>query len=577
MRRSLLALALSAFAATCTVAAAQTPQPVAVSPWGVAPGHDSGWGAWQWAGDMAAAGVTNVRGFADYPDRFNDLTQAGLTAEGLLMWSPNGQPFGFPVGNIAGWNSYVQDIVSRYQGRVTQWEVWNEPPNSTDYGTPNSPADYATIVQAAYTTAKGVDPNVHIGLAAKSMHVRYLAEAIDAGAAGKYDYITVHPYEVAGLVRKGWEAQYMAIVPTIRKMLAEKDPARANVPIEFTEVGIATNWPNRTFPYAVTEQEQADNLVKFYTMGIAQGVSHIHWFEPYDGDTPDPATSAAPMGLKQVDGRLRPAYAGLKSLIELLGEKPTYLGWTDFSGAGYGFYFNLPYNGVDWTILVAWANPGGQVPLTFASPVDVVNPTDGVQNEYQTQSLQLTNSPLILSVAPGSIATAWRQTASVSRLQAFRWGGDYSNATSVSFTAGQADQGLHMIDKPAPVTVNGVQAYPVNGRSGVSFTVDPNFLSWTARPITITAVLHPYDNGNGTGAGFNLKYESTAALSTTDGNTLSYGPNCWCGVPAGGPTTLTWTISNPRFVGLYGQNFAFDSDSPQYANYAIEKITITKN
>jgi hypothetical protein len=185
----------------------------------------------------------------------------------------------------------------------------------------------------------------------------------------------------------------------------------------------------------------------------------------------------------------------------------------------------------------------------------------------------LTNSPLILSVAPGPLATTWRQTASASRVKAFPWGGDYSNATSVSIVAGEADKGLHWIDKPAPLEVDGVLAYPVVGRSGIDFTVDPRFLSWTSQRITIMAVVRKMGSGS---AGFNLKYESTQPVSTTDGNGLTYGPKCWCNVPAGGSTTLTWVIDNPRFVGMFGFNFSLDSDSPQNSNYAIERIIVAK-
>lgn len=570
LKSSLVAAALGAMLATCMIAIAQTPHPVGVSPWGVAPGHDSSWGTAHWASNMASAGIRSVRGFADDPDAFNVLLHNGLEVKGILQWSPAGQPLSFPANNLTAWRDYVRDVVGRYRGRVNAWEVWNEPPNFT---ADTSPTSYAKIVETAYDTAKATAPGIRIGLAAKSTHVKWLAEVIAAGAAGHYDYITLHPYETASLVRKGWEAEYMAIVPTVRKMLAEKDPARANVPIEFTEVGVPTNWPNRTFDDAVPEQEQADNLVKFYTMGIAQGVTQIHWFEPYDGDTPDPATSAAPFGLQQVDGRLRPAYTAVKTLISDLGQKPTYLGWTDFGGAGYGFYFSLLNNGVDRTVVVAWANPGNAIPLTFASPIEVVKPADGVKKEYQTRSVRLTNSPLILSAAPGSLATTWRQTASVSRVKAFPWGGDYSNSTSVSIVAGEADKGLHWIDKPAPVEVDGVLGYPVAGRSRVVFTVDPNFLSWTPQRITIMAVVRKMGVGS---AGFNLKYESTQPVSTTDGNGLTYGPNCWCNVPSGGSTTLTWVIDNPRFVGMFGFNFLLDSDSPQQSNYAIERIIVTK-
>jgi len=565
MKRTFLKCALGALAAACPLVASYSQQSTPVSPWGVAAGHDTSWGPSSWAAAVAAAGVHTVRGFADYPDTFAVLQNNGFKAKGILMWSPDGQPFGFPVNNLDSWASYVRDIVTRYAGSVDSWEVWNEPPNFT---ADVSPASYAKIVQVAYNTAKAAVPGVRIGLAAKSVHIKWLAESIDAGAKGYYDYITLHPYETAGLVRQGWEGEYMAIAPTVRKMLAQKDPSRANVPIEFTEVGIPTNWPARTFSYAVPEPVQADLLVKYYTMGIAQGVSQIDWFEAWDGDTPDPATSGAPFGLITRDSRKRPVYYALKSLVGYLGQNPSYLGWTNFGGAGYGFYFRRG----QIVVLVGWANSDQQIPLNFSTGLVAVTP--GTFASKRVTSLQLTSSPRIVLADPGTSETVtWAQDAQQSRSKPFPWGGDYSGVSSVSIVAGQPDQGLHWVNKPGLVSIDGVPAYSMVGQSGAAFTVDPNFLSWTSQRITVAAVVRKVGDG---AAGFNLKYESTAPISTTDGNGFNYGPNCWCNVPAGGPTTFTWVLDNPRFVGMFGVNLTLDSDSAQYANYAIERITVTK-
>lgn len=581
----------AAFAAAHLASAAQPRDPAAIdkTPWGVAVGHDSAWSARHWAPQIAAAGVHTVRGFADYPETFAVLEKYGFKASGILQWSPKGKKASFPVDDLPGWNRYVQDIVSRYKGRVQQWEVWNEPPNFT---ADTSPASYAKLVQAAYKTAKATAPDVQIGLAAKSSHVKWLAETIDAGAAGHYDYITLHPYESAAYVQGGWERQFLGIVPTVRRMLAEKDPARANVPIDFTEIGIPTNWSKRRFPEAVPEPLQAELLVKFYALSLAQGVRRVSWFEAWDGDAPDPATSGAPFGLIRRDGHKRPAYTALKSLVGTLGQAPRYLGATDFGGAGHGFYFESERGG-GATVLVAWAHPGGRVPLDFAEPVRVVKPGEGVEKEAPTQFLQLTNAPLILSARPGAIATAWRREAaqppatprapaqSMQKAQPVQAKASGATATadatasppSVSLVAGRPDQGLRWPGKPAPVRVNGVQAYPVSGRSRALFAVDPAFLAWDAQRITVTAVLHKLDGGD---AGFNLKYESTAPLSAGDGNGLTPARGCWCKVADGGPVTRSWVIDNPRFVGMFGYHFALDSDSAKNSHYAIESITVTK-
>ena len=68
-----------------------------------------------------------------------------------------------------------------------------------------------------------------VGLAAKSAHVNYLEQVIKAGAKDHFDYIMLHPYEVLNGIadNAGTEAVFMNIVPTVRKMLAAQNPAKA--------------------------------------------------------------------------------------------------------------------------------------------------------------------------------------------------------------------------------------------------------------------------------------------------------------------------------------------------------------
>src|SRR3954466_1619035 len=138
---------------------------------------------------------------------------------------------------MPAWSKYVSELVKHAASRAKRWEVWNEPPNFT--GKDQTPADYAKIVASAYDAAKAADPTCEVGLAAKSAHVNYLEQVIKAGAKDHFDFITLHPYEVLGGVadNAGTEPVYMHIVPTLRKMLAAQDPAKANVPVIFTELG----------------------------------------------------------------------------------------------------------------------------------------------------------------------------------------------------------------------------------------------------------------------------------------------------------------------------------------------------
>ena len=67
------------------------------------------------------------------------------------------------------------------------------------------------------------------------------------------------------------------------------------MPIIFTEIGCDAK---------KGESTQADALVKCYTMGLAQGIDCIQWFEGMDGDS-------GPMGL--IEGRRYPP-SGLHGL-----------------------------------------------------------------------------------------------------------------------------------------------------------------------------------------------------------------------------------------------------------------------
>ena len=129
--------------------------------------------------------------------------------------------------------------------------------------------------------------------------MNWIEETIRAGARDHFDFIAVHPYETLGVVESdGCEAEFMSIVPTLRKMLEEQNPGRASVPIWFTEIGRDAG---------KDEHLQASALVKAFTMGIAQGVERINWFEGKDGDS-------GPMGLL---ARRWHAAPGLHSDVEL--------------------------------------------------------------------------------------------------------------------------------------------------------------------------------------------------------------------------------------------------------------------
>jgi hypothetical protein len=520
-----------------------------------------------WVPAIAPIGVKWLRGFDVFenieplPGTWNwknvdaelDAAAANhMEVSGLFFYGTNWipTPSAFPTSDLPAWSNYVSTLVNHVAGKVKYWEVWNEPPNFTNnIGTPE---DYATIVNVAYAAAHAADPTCNVGLAAQSNNVNWLDQTLVAGAKDHFDYITIHPYEILGTVDSGWEGEYMSIVPTLRKMLAARDPARVNVPICFTEVGEAIGQVNGST--TVTAATQAQDLVKAYSMGIAQGVACINWFEGHDGDS-------GPMGLLDMNGNPRPAYTAMSQLIQYLGAHPTYLGWVLINNRNYGFIFQ----GASTSVMVAWAPPAMTDKINFGQSVQLVDPITGTG--FKSNVITLTKAPVLIVRVPSALITA----AQNNRAQPFPWGGNYTGASSISSTMGtpNTDKGLHQLyaeTSSMAVTVYGGVARDCSKSSSQAFTVDPNFLSYTTTPIRISAVVRR--NMLNDNAGFNLKYESVSGWKST---------GTWTTVPDNTQWhTVTWTISDPQFVGKWAYNFSLDSDSTIYSKYYIQSITVTK-
>ncbi len=476
------------------------------------------------------------------------LTEHGFTFGGLLLgsprWNTKDAPGSLPVNNLPAWSNYVSKLVTHCKGSVKYWEVWNEPPNFT--GKDQTPADYARLVVASYDAAKAADPDCLVGLAAKSAHLNYLEQVLKAGAKGHYDYITLHPYEVLNGIadHAGTEAIYMNIVPVVRKMLAAQDPAKADVPILFTELGCDEK---------KGLDVQAHALVKAYTMGIAQGVACIQWFEGMDGDS-------GPMGLLRRDGTPRPAYTAMGQMIAHFGPHPTYLGWVLVDDWNYGFVFQ----GAQGTVLATWAR-GAADHVKFGAPVRIVHPLTG--ETTTAESYALTKAPVFLLDPPADLVAQ----ASANKDKPLPWDGDYRQAKSVSITFGERtdERGLHTLSGNS--VASAVVAYGGSARAGsvpggTVFVVDPGFLSYTSEPIEITAVVRRNEANDN--AGFNLNYESNTGLKG--------GPG-WYTVPDNKQWhSVTWKLDDAQFVNYWGFNFSFNSDGDSFNKYYLQSVTVRK-
>ncbi len=548
-----LAFALLMSAGT---ASAEAPDP-GLSPFGVGSSALRSRDLTKWVPQMAEIGIRDLRSFGggwsgvepepgqwkwDATDeKLAFLASLNVSSGVLLMGNPKWntkETSGIPVNTLPEWSNYVSHIVEHTKGRVKYFEVWNEPPN----GTRNAPpSDYAKLVVASYDAAKAANPDAMVGLAAKSAYLYYLDAALKAGAKGHYDYITLHPYEILGTViaHPGTEPIFLTIASKVRKMLAAQDPAKVNVPIIFTEIGFDSK-------RGVDKQAQA--AVKTYVMGIAQGIACIQWFEGMDGDS-------GPLGLIDAAGIPRPAYKAMAQLIQQLGRHPVYLGWLLLNDKHYAFVFQ----GAKGTVMATWAATVAPDDVEFGQSVEIIDPPTGTVT--QASKYSLTVAPILVTGVPDKLVAQ----AKSNKNKPFTWGGDYTNAKSVSVTMGEknVENGLHT--QSAETIAADVVAYGGNARAGNVpggnvFMVDPNFLSYTTMPIEISAVVRLNEKNDP--AKLVLEYESTSGYKKAE--PLEVPDNSkW--------HTLTWRIDDPQFVSSWAFDFRLNP-----GKYLIQSMTVTK-
>ena len=514
----------------------------------------------KWMPQMTAIGIRDLRSFGgswgvepepgkwDWKGMDERLTyleslnvQAGVLLLGHPKWLTKDAK-GLPLNSLPEWSTYVYNVVAHTKGRVKYFEVWNEPPNGTGKATAE---DYGKVVVASYDAAKKANPDALVGIAAKSVALNYLDAAIKSGAKGHFDYLTLHPYEVLGTVvnQPGYEAMFMSIAPTTRKMLAAQDPSKVGIPIIFTEIG---------YNAGRNPGKQAEAVIKCYTMGIAQGIACIQWFEGMDGDS-------GPMGLLKADGTPRPAYTALGELVKLLGRHPGYLGWVLFNNKHYGFVFQ----GAKGPALVTWAATSTPDSINFGRSVQVIDPQTSKISQATTYKLTL--APILVDGVPEALVAQ----AKANKGKPFPWGGDYSNAKSVSVTFADKyeEKGLHTMAGDAIAA--DVLAYGGNQRAGELpkggnvFYVDPNFLSYTSVPIEITAMVKR--NPNNDAARISLEYESNCTP-------LAYKKVAPYEIPDNKEWhKATWKITDSQFVGTWAFNFRLNT-----GKYHIQSVTVTK-
>jgi len=265
-----------------------------------------------------------------------------LDREPVWTVRPRGDSTGNgPPENPQDLSDFCHVLAERYRGRVSAYQVWNEPNLAREWGGwPPNPAEYVELLRACYVGIKTADPHalvISAGLAPTGNgppeampDIEYLVGMYEAGAAPYFDLLGAHapgfkappemsPDEVAAAPEYGGQRFFcFRHVEDVRQVMERYGDGDKQVAV--LEMGWTTDPVHPAYAwFAVTEEQQAEYLVRAFRF------AREHW-SPWIGlmtviSIADPEWTAedeqywwAITEPSWPETRVRPAYEALRAM-----------------------------------------------------------------------------------------------------------------------------------------------------------------------------------------------------------------------------------------------------------------------
>ncbi len=196
---------------------------------------------------------------------------------------------GAPPSNPAYWTNWVREVVTKYKGQITQYQIWNEANLTSMFDTANgqgSPQEMAKITVAAEKIIRQVDPAAQVITASstvvqnkKFLRDGWLKQYLTAlkQQKSKPDGIAVHLYP---WVKKGPGNGTLADRAKGLTMAQQviDDVGYKKTPVLDTEMNYGNNrdngWPKSVY----SQSKGAAYLAQTYLESLHNGVVQVDWY-----------------------------------------------------------------------------------------------------------------------------------------------------------------------------------------------------------------------------------------------------------------------------------------------------------
>lgn len=271
------------------------------------------------------------------------------------------------------WVSFVTTLVKRYKGRISSYEMWNEP-NAIGFYT-GTAAEMAHLVSLAYPIIKSSDPQAIVVSPAPSStgwptpYDTWMNEFLAAGGKKYVDVIAWHAYVGRSNQPALPPESVVEQIKKIRAVMAKNGVSA--LPLWDTEGGWGSD------AQLPDEQAQADFVSRWYLIQFSYGVARAYWYQwdnPKwgtlwrEGAGETPAGRAYAQMYKWLDGATgstpcRPTHGPIWTCGLLKGGKKYLIAWS--VGAPTPFAGHKPissYSDIKGTI-----HPGTRQPVVSGS------------------------------------------------------------------------------------------------------------------------------------------------------------------------------------------------------------------
>ncbi len=280
--------------------------------------------------DLPWSLVEPTRGSYSWADVDRTVESAkahGLSVIGVLAYTPPWARLSVPrtsdkvaPANPADYGVYAGAVAAHFKGRVSAYELWNEP-NIVQFFAPRvDPSLYVRMMQAAYPLVKAADPSAVVlsaGLAniatdqSATSILDFTNAMYAAGAGGFFDAADSHPYTYPASPADPHPNSFNAFanLGTIHDIMAAHGDGAKKIWV--TEYGAPTGNARQAVSAARQAQLILDGLAVAYRL---QFVDKVMIYSLRDTGT-NPADPEQNFGLITASGQKKPSFTALQQAL----------------------------------------------------------------------------------------------------------------------------------------------------------------------------------------------------------------------------------------------------------------------